>query len=106
MVRARPLEQKTEAIFIYAEVGRNLHQAERVFNERYPDNPICRKYLRKLVTKFQTTGSLSRQKGSDRKLISEDKQKEIVGSVVNTPQQSTAALAGDCDVAISTVKKY
>ncbi|CAH0549839.1 unnamed protein product [Brassicogethes aeneus] len=74
-------------------MGRNLHETKRVFNERYPENPICRKYLRDLVAKFQTSGSVGRQKGSGRKSISEEKQVQIVGSVVNIPQQSTAAVA-------------
>lgn len=48
MVRTRSLEENTE------EVGRNFHEAERVFSARIHDNPICRTYIR-LVDNFQTT---------------------------------------------------
>ncbi|CAH0555391.1 unnamed protein product [Brassicogethes aeneus] len=87
-------------------MGRNLHETKKVFNERYPKNPICRKYLRDLVAKFQTSGSVGRQKRSGRKSISEEKQVQIVGSVVNIIQQSTAAVAEPCVVFQTTVRKY
>lgn len=106
MVRIRPLEEKTEAILIYAEAGRNFHEAERIFNDRFPDNPICRKYLRELVDKFQRTGSLLREKGSGRKSLPEEQQIQIVASVVNNPQQSTATVSRECNVSTTTVKKY
>ncbi|CAH0556431.1 unnamed protein product [Brassicogethes aeneus] len=60
-------------------MGRNLHETERVFNERYPENPICRKYLRDLVAKFQTSGNIC--DGSSKLLhVLSTSSKTIVGS--------------------------
>ena len=54
----RPVQEKLEAILILGEAQRNYHAAERIFNERFPDRPFTRKYLRDQVEKFQTTGSI------------------------------------------------
>ncbi|MVN24219.1 DUF4817 domain-containing protein, partial [Staphylococcus aureus] len=54
-------KKNIEAIFIY-DATRNFHETERIFNERFPNRPICRKYLRKLVSKFTTTGSVHNKK--------------------------------------------
>lgn len=57
MLRFRPFEENTETILIYAKADHNFDEAERIFNERFPDNPIYRKYLRERVGKFQRTRS-------------------------------------------------
>lgn len=106
MVRSRPLEEKTEAIMLYAEAGRNYHEAVRIFNDRFPEHPMCRKYLKELVEKFTRTGSVQKEKGGGRKSVSEETQVNIIASVVNNPQQSTAAVSTECDVSTTTVKKY
>lgn len=106
MPRERSLDEKTQAIIIYGESGRNLHQAVRIFNERFPENPVCRKYFRELLRKFTTTGSVKRASGSGRKPISEIEQINIVSSVVNNPHSSTISVANECNVSSTTVKKY
>ena len=57
MANSRLLQEKIEAIFIYG-ATRNFHETERIFNECFPNSSICRKYLRELVAKFTTTGSV------------------------------------------------
>lgn len=49
MFRARSLKEKTKEIIIYADAGHNPCERERVYNVRFPDNPICRKCFRELV---------------------------------------------------------
>lgn len=106
MARERALLEKIEAVIIYGESGRNLHQAVRIFNERFPENPICRKYFRELVRKFTATGSVKRASGSGKKAISEIKQIDIVSSVVNNPHSTTKSVANECNISTTTVKKY
>ena len=50
-----PVQKKVETILIFGEAQRNYHAAERIFNERFSDRPITRKYLSDLVENFQTT---------------------------------------------------
>ncbi|CAH1988423.1 unnamed protein product [Acanthoscelides obtectus] len=57
MVNSRPLE----AIFIYG-ATRNFLETKRIFNDRFPNRTICRKYLRELVSKFTATGSVNNKK--------------------------------------------
>lgn len=52
------LQEKVEAGLIFGEAQYNYHAAERIFNERFPDRPITRKNLRKLVQNFRTTASI------------------------------------------------
>lgn len=104
MVNSRPLAEKIEAIFIYGS-NRNFHDTERIFNERFPDRPICRKYLRDLVRKFTETGSVSNLKNQGRPSISEDKQIEIVAEMVVNPGQSTSRVAEICDTSSASVKR-
>lgn len=106
MPRPRFLEEKTEAILIYAEARRNYHEAERIFNKRFPNNPKSRTYLRKLVSKFQRIGCVTREKGSGRKSISEEQQIDVLAAVVNNSQQTTKTVATDCGVSTTNVKKY
>ncbi|KAG5893942.1 hypothetical protein JTB14_009689 [Gonioctena quinquepunctata] len=47
MVRA--LDDKVAAILILGETGQNIHAAERIFNERFPDRSVSRTYLRELL---------------------------------------------------------
>lgn len=106
MANVRTLQEKTEAVFIFAEANRNFHEAERIFNERFPDRPISRAYLRQLVQKFINTGSVQNRKNPGRPSISEDKQIQIVGEMVVHSQQSTSHVAAICDVSATTVKKF
>ena len=101
MVNSRPLEEKVEAIFIY-EATRNFHETERLFNERFPDRPICRKYLRELVNKFTTTGTVQDKKRPGHKSILEEKQVQIIGEIIENPQHSTPTVADICEVSTST----
>lgn len=46
----------------------------RLFNGRYPDNPLDRKYLRELIRKFEATGNVGNIKRSGRPSVLQDKQ--------------------------------
>lgn len=103
MVRA--LADKVTAILIIGESGNNFHAAERIFNERYPDRPISRTYLRELLHKFQQTGSVHDGKRSGRPNIGIDKQIDIVAEIVVNPSSSTAQVASTSGVSRSTVHR-
>lgn len=57
--------------------------------ERYPDQPIRRKYLTKFVHKYITTGSVEKLQRAGRKPILKDKQIDVSSSVVSNPSSST-----------------
>ncbi|KAJ8948881.1 hypothetical protein NQ318_005501 [Aromia moschata] len=100
------LNEKTEAIFIWAEAGRNYHEAERIFNERFPERPISRKYIRQLVSKFSTTGSVGDKPRSGRPTVGEDTQVQIVAEKVVTPQQTTESVAKTCGISATTAQSH
>ncbi|KAJ8909747.1 hypothetical protein NQ315_014016 [Exocentrus adspersus] len=104
MVNYRPLEEKIEAIYIYG-ATRSFRETERIFNDRFPNGPICRKYLRELIAKFAVTGSVTNKKLPGHPHIPEEKQIQIIGEIVVNPQQSTAHVADACQVSPSTVWK-
>lgn len=101
----RPMEEKTEAVLIFGEAQRCYHAAERIFNERYPDRPISRQYLRQLIQKFQTTGSVGNAKRSGRPSLPEDKQIEIVAQLIINPMQPTSRVAAECEVSPKSVQR-
>nr|XP_022908794.1 uncharacterized protein LOC111420112 [Onthophagus taurus] len=102
----RSLEHKIGGILIFARADRNVHETERQFNERFPEHPISRKYLRELVNKFLETGSVEDRKRTGRRSISEDTQVQILTEVVNANMMSSAAIASTCDVSPTTARKY
>ena len=106
MVYERAFNEKTDAIVIYGESNRNLHQAVRIFNEIYPENPISRHYYRKLLQTFFNSGTVNSKKRSGRKQISEEKQIQIVATVVNNPHHSTEKVSEECEVSATTARKY
>lgn len=90
---ARSLEDKVEIIFLFGASQENFHETERRFNELHPDRPICRKYLRELIQKFRTTGSVANVKNPGRPRMNEDVDFEIVSEFVEHPQSSTRSVA-------------
>lgn len=101
----RALNEKVEAILIFGEANRNIHAAMRIFNERFPDRPICRKYLKTLVVKFQNSGSVKNAPRTGRPSIPEEKEIQVLGEMVITPQQTTKNVANTCEISQSLVKK-
>ncbi|KAG8335445.1 hypothetical protein J6590_068301 [Homalodisca vitripennis] len=57
MVRCN--EEKVEIILCYGELGRNVHQAVRLYNDKFPDMVVDRVYMRRLVHKFPTSFNLN-----------------------------------------------
>lgn len=105
MSMARSLNDKFEAVLIFGEAGRNFHLAVRMFNEKFPENPISRSYLRKLVNKLQVTGSLKDAPRSGRPPLSEEKKVGIIAEMVINPSQSTSAVAESCEVSSKSVQR-
>lgn len=54
----RSNEEKVEMILCYGEARRNVHEAVRLFNNKFPDMTIDRAYMKRLIDKFTTTFSL------------------------------------------------
>lgn len=102
----RLVEEKVEAVLIFGEANRNYHQAVRIFNERFPDRPISRKYFRELVQKFLETGNVNEKKKTGRPRITEDLELDIIGEIIVNPTSTTAAVSETYGVARSTVQKY
>lgn len=103
---ARSLEDKVEAVIIFGEANRNYHAAIRIFNERFPERPMCRKYLQKLVAKFNQTGTVKDAPRSGRpKIVTEDVEIQVLAEMVNNPQQSTKQVAETSNVSITSVKR-
>lgn len=89
----RPLQERTEIIFLYGASQENYHETERRFNELHPERPVSRKYLRKLINKFRETGSVSNVKNPGRPKLPEDTEFEIVAEFIEHPQSSTRSVA-------------
>lgn len=102
---SRSVEHKVEAIVIFGEAQRNYHEAVRIFNDRYPDRPISRTYLRELLRKFQATGSVHSMKRSAPSQIPEDQHIDILADIVANPTQPTSQVAKAADVSASTVQR-
>lgn len=102
---ARSLQDKFEAVIIFGEANRNYHAAVRIFNERYPERQIGRKFLRKLISKFQETGSVKDAPRSGRPKIGEDVKVQVLAEMVVNPQQSTKHVADACNISRTSVKK-
>ncbi|KAJ8936739.1 hypothetical protein NQ318_016110 [Aromia moschata] len=75
------------------------------FNERFPDRPISRKYIRQLVSEFSTTASVGDKPRNGHPTIGEDTQVQIVAEMVVTHQQTTESVARTYDVSATTVKR-
>lgn len=99
------MEERVFAVKVFYQSQNNAHEAVRLFNDRYPDKPIDRKYLRELMRKFEVTGNVGNVKRTGRPAVSEDKQIDILVDLQANPQQSTAELADQHDVPRSTVHK-
>ena len=102
---ARPLDEKIEAVIIFGEANRNYHKAVRIFNERFPGRPICRKYFQKLMSKFQVLGTVKDAPRSGRPKIPEDVKVQVLAEMVVSPQQNTKDVADTCNISRSSVKK-
>lgn len=64
-----------------------------MFNNRYPENPICISHLLKLVSKLLATGTLKDAPKSGRLPPLEEKKLEIVAEMVINQTQSTSTVA-------------
>ena len=99
------LQNKIDAILIIGEARGNLHEACRIYNARHPDHPTSRSYLRKLLQKFQTTGSVQDKKKSGRPRIPENQEINVIADVVLNPRQTSSTVAQNCGVSTRSAQR-
>lgn len=105
-IMSRTLQQKIEMIYLYGQTNKNLHETVRLFNAEHPDRPVCRKYLRELIQKFNLTGSVNDKKRTGRRLqANEEIQVGVVGEFVVNPHTSIRAAATQMGFSNSTVHR-
>lgn len=103
----RTREDKIELIYKYGQSGQNLHETERLFNEAHPDRPVCRKYVRELIHKFNTTGSVNTHKGirGPKAKTTEEVQVGVLGEFVVDPHLSVRTASLSVGLSKSTVHR-
>lgn len=102
---ARSLEHKVELIFLFGASNENYHETERRFNERFPDHPTSRTYIRQLVNKFRTTGSINDAKRTGRPSMTEEQQLNVLCEFIENPSHSKRSASQVCEVPPSSVLK-
>lgn len=94
MTKARNLDKKFEEVSIFGEPGRNFHPTSvRMFNNKFPENPISSSNLRKLVNKLQATGTMKDAPRTERPPHSKKKKIEIFAEMVINPIQPKSTFA-------------
>lgn len=97
-------EDKVEMIFLYGQAHRNIHETERLFNDAHPDRPVCRKYIRELVTKFTTTCSVKdAPRGGRPKVRNEEVDTLVLAEFCANPHQSVRLVAREREFSLGTV---
>lgn len=105
MVR-RDNADKVQMIYCYGKANQNLHEAVRLFNENHPERPLDRRYLRDLVTKFETTFSLTDAPRSGRpKALDEQQQLDAIVDQIENPSQSIRKSAEKNAVSPKTIHR-
>lgn len=65
------IQERTEIIFIYGEVGKCARRTALVFNERNRNREVSHRYVLDLVAKFSETGSVSNKKRNNLRVMNE-----------------------------------
>lgn len=104
MVRSN--EEKVEMILCYGESGRNIHQAVRLYNEKFPDMVVDRAYMRRLVHKFTTTFSLGDAPRSGRpSTTTEEDEIEMLAQFSINPHSSIRMAASEVNISKSSIQR-
>lgn len=98
-------EQRVEIIFMYGECRRSARQTAAMFNERYPGMNLNHKYVLELVAKFRETGSVANKKRSNPRVLNEEAQIEVLGTIVANPTSSLRTVARVVGMSHETVRK-
>uniref|UniRef100_A0A8D9AAQ2 Histone-lysine N-methyltransferase SETMAR n=1 Tax=Cacopsylla melanoneura TaxID=428564 RepID=A0A8D9AAQ2_9HEMI len=102
---ARRNEDKVEIIFLYGRALKNAQETTRLYNELYPERPVCVSYVTRLVKKFKTTFSVKDAPRSGRPSVDENVELDILLDIQETPRQSIRDLSKEHDVSYNKVQK-
>lgn len=99
------VQERTEIIFIYGEVGKCARRTAFVFNERNPNRDVTHRYVLDLVAKFSETGSVSNKKRINLRVLNEEAQIEVLGTFTAEPTSSLRTVAEQTGMSHETVRK-
>ena len=100
--------ERVDIIFIYGSQDKCFLRTAQRFNERHPGQNVSPEYVRKLVVKFEETGSVANKKRNQPRLVNEAAQIEILGQFAMNSTLSTrqaAVATGLCRESIRKVLK-
>lgn len=99
------LAEKVEIVFIYGSVNRCARRTAAVFNERHPDRSTSHRFVLDLIQKFTETGSVCRVKRTDRRVLNEATQIEVLGHFAMNPTTSIRQIATATGISLGSVHK-
>lgn len=99
------IQERTEIIFIYGEVGKCARRTALVFNERNRNREVSHRYVLDLVAKFSETGSVSNKKRNNLRVMNEGAQIEVLGLFAAEPTSSLRTVAVQTGISHETVRK-
>ena len=100
------IEESIEMIYILGECSKNCLLASRVYGERFPDrrHPDARSFQR-LMDRFDRTGTVKYEKHERAKPVTnEENEFNVIATVVEDPQRSTADLSNLLDIGQTSIK--
>lgn len=97
-------DERVEMILIYGATNRNSVECANAFNAAHPDKHVSPVYIRNLLSKFQTTGSIQNKKREPR-LANEAQQVAVLGHVNLEPTKSIRQLSAVSGISRSSVHR-
>lgn len=97
---------KVQMIFSYGKANKNLHEAVRLYNAEHPQRQVCRRYMRDLVRKFETTFSVKDAPRSGKPQSLNDEQKlDVLVDQIENPSQSVRQTGEKHGISKDTVQR-
>ena len=102
----RTSSERVEIIFIYGSQNKCIRKTVAVYNEKHPDKKISLNYVKSLVKKFETTGSVCNKKRLMKpRVVGEMAQLEILGHFSNDPTLSIRKVSKLTNISVGSVHK-
>lgn len=101
------LREKAELVLICGDSYKSVREAANIFNARHPDKRIHYSTVSRILNHFKQTGSLEYEYKKERTktVCTEEKQLEVLQSVIENPKRSTQEISEYTGVKTTSVKR-
>lgn len=99
------LQERIDIIFIYGAEHKCSRRTANVFNNKYPGKNLSHTAVNDLVRKFSETGSVINKTRTERRVLDELTQVEVVGQFVMNPTTSLRKVQRQTGISLGSVHK-